>query len=176
MIRIAGPLSRRFPTARELDDESGHYLNPAKRYGAATSAIAASAQFKLLSPDDVQTLTDFVASIERGDIQAGKLKALYARTGGNLVTKSLNIIGAFMLGAISSAAGPDLVIAQKAADALVASEAAVIELLEDLPPVSKLSALNILHELKSHPSDDPLQTPGERLVAWRRESEGVVDQ
>ncbi|MEM5516719.1 hypothetical protein WNY37_07140 [Henriciella sp. AS95] len=166
MVRVAGPLARRFPTARELDDESSHYLNPEKRYGAATVAIAISAQHNLLSSEDIETLKTFIAAIDRGDVQSGKLRGLYANTGGNLVTKSLNLIGAFLLGATASVAGPEMVVVEKAAEVVVAAEAAVIEILEDVPVHSRMSAIEIINDLKKR-NRDPDKTMHEHLIALR---------
>ncbi|MEM7663873.1 MAG: hypothetical protein AAF292_16640, partial [Pseudomonadota bacterium] len=174
LIRTAGPLARRFPTGALLDEESAAYLAPAKRYGAALQIAEVASSSRLLTEDDIQTLKSFVAAIDRGDVQIGKRRTFFTRSGRNLVIGAMGVIGSFYLGAASDLAAEDLVIAEKAANALVAAESAVLELLSDAPPDIRLAAKNILENLKQTPDDPSDQTPGQKLLAMRRNEDDTT--
>ena len=70
LIRVAAPWVRRFPSARQLDDDAGAFLARPELYEAAVPIIEAAEGSNLISEIDARLLRAVIRAAERGTSRA----------------------------------------------------------------------------------------------------------
>lgn len=144
LIRTLAPWVRRFPTARQLDEEAGGFLTRKELLAPAKSIINVANQEELVRSSDAADVQALLKAAERGEFQGTKAAARGTRGALNLVYLSGSLLAAhllgvdgqaagFVLGAISSAYAAESQLIKRIGAFLARAEKQIPALLPDLP-------------------------------------------
>jgi formylglycine-generating enzyme required for sulfatase activity len=135
LIASAAPFVRAFPSARATDDEAGSFLTRRELFHPAQTLLNLAEARNLIAPE--------AASLARAELGVASKEGFQAQKAGNRAVGSLRnliahaawVIGTVYLGALGSQiqAGGS-VVARKAGEVFIAGEAAIVTLIEDMPP------------------------------------------
>ncbi len=154
LIRTAAPWVRGFPTARELDDQTGAFLARKDLFEPASRILAGASAQSLISDHDRDLILALLAAIEREGFVSHKAGVRGVQSVNNLTLKSLAFLAAFYSGAISSGYSNESPIVKKISDFLVAGEVQITEILADAPADVRLALKAALDDLKRRPPVD----------------------
>lgn len=142
VVRTAAPWVRRFPTARELDDETGKFLTNKDLFEPSRSIIADAGESGLISQGDRDLIISLLAALERAGLPAQK-----AGNRGFLSARNLVIVTAsFFSGAIASNYSGKSELIDKAGSFLARNEKAVTEIVSELPADIQATFKEIYHD------------------------------
>jgi two-component system, OmpR family, response regulator ChvI len=170
LLRTASPFVRQFPTARQLDDESGAFLSRRKFLEQATEVVRQAGHAELLAASDRKMLEALVAAAERGDFQGVKADSRVCNSARNLIIVGAGIVASFYMGSTASYHSNYSSIAKKAGDAILAAERPILRLFEDAPGDLRLALQSLMERLKANRD----KAPGDPSVP--REAVNPVEQ
>ncbi len=154
LIRTAAPWVRGFPTARELDDQTGAFLARTDLFEPASRILAGASAQSLISDNDRDLILALLAAIEREGFVSHKAGVRGVQSVNNLTLKSLAFLAAFYSGAISSSYSNESPIIKKISAFLVAGEVQITKILADAPADVRLALKAALDDLKRRPPVD----------------------
>ncbi|MDP3552630.1 hypothetical protein [Methylocystis sp.] len=108
LVTVVAPLVRRFPTARENDEEARRFRQPRDAIEPPKRIVEKAAAEKLIEPRSETILAIAVASAERGDgVQADKSRSWLSSTARNVLLAF--ILAAAGVGALAKTFGDEVV-------------------------------------------------------------------
>ncbi len=154
LIRTAAPWVRGFPTARDLDDQTGAFLARRELFDPASKIVAGASAHNLISDRDRDLILALLAALERDGLVSHKAGVRGVQTVKGLTFKFLALLATFYSGAISSSYSNDSPIVKKISGVLVAQEIQITKILHDTPGDIRLALQAALDDLKRHQRDD----------------------
>jgi len=149
LIRTAAPWLRRFPTIRELDDETAAFLTRRDLLSPATEIIEAANAEKLVSSADKDIVVALVQAAERSsEFQGQKAATRSVHTVRNLVYASASAVALFLSGAVASDFSTKSALIEHAGSFLAAAEEQITHLAADLPGDIRIAFSKLLEEIK----------------------------
>lgn len=172
LVRSLAPWLRQFPTIREIDDEAGQFLTPPPATEVSAAVVEVARETALITDGDVNELRALIDASKRGEFQgakAGRRGILSAR---NMVLAAVSLFGSLVL----SDFGTQSVLVGKAGTFLAAGEAAILEIVADLPHDIRIVVETMVNENRTAPilpptEPRPVSTQGLRPPRARRPDE-----
>lgn len=172
-IQTAGPWIRRFPSARELDNDHAAFHAPRTAVQPAIQIIDAADEGAVIEGDDARILGEALRSGSRSGVQSEK-----ARSWGVLSVRNL-IVGAIGIAALNVSAGSlkeigvevakNSRLAHKSIRLILSTEEALLQFLTSLPADIRSTVRALINDLKGSDAQFPLpQPPREEPVQTRR--------
>lgn len=123
LIRTAAPWLRRFPTIRELDDESAAFLTRADLLNPGTALIRSARETELVSAEDAALINGLLEAARRGEYQSDKAKTRSILSIRNLLYVSATVALAFLSNAAASGYAEQSALIHNAGNFLAKTEA-----------------------------------------------------
>jgi hypothetical protein len=120
---------RSFPTIRELDDEASHFLAPPPALEPTAAVFRSAHETQLISTEDAELLEGLIEAAKRGSHQGSKAGHRGYLSARNMIVAVASLFATLVLGEY---AGKSVLIG-KASSFLAGAEAAVVEVISDLP-------------------------------------------
>jgi transcriptional regulator with XRE-family HTH domain len=95
LIRTAAPWLRRFPTIRDLDDDTAAFLSQSDVLRPSATLVAIATDQKLISAEDAAALTGLVEAARRGEFQGQKARTRGIFSVRNLLYASATLVAGF---------------------------------------------------------------------------------
>ena len=130
LMRTAAPWVRRFPTARELDDEAGSFLTRHELYEPSGQIVTEAARTEVISENDAELLRALLAAANRGEFQGQKAGARGYQSTRNLLIAGLSAVAVFYSGAVSSDFATKSKLVQRVGTLLATHEEAAIKVMK----------------------------------------------
>jgi hypothetical protein len=150
LVKTMAPWVRRFPTARELDDETGQFLSQLPLIPQAQAAVNLAVEGQIIDKETAAVVRGLLHAASHGPNlgdKAGKRGVLSVR---NLVVVAAGV-SSFLLGAVSSDFATKSVLVQRAGTFLAAAEGPILELVADLPDDLRVALELLIKELSATP-------------------------
>jgi DNA-binding CsgD family transcriptional regulator len=159
LVKTVAPWVRRFPSAREIDNETGEFLSQIVLVSHARSATDSALRYELIAEE--------VADVVHGLLEAGTLKGSVSQkssTRGVLSARNMAVAAATAatstwLGTAGSELVPKSVLAQRAAGFLASAEAPIVELFKNLPTDIQLAINMLINEMNDESVVPPPPAP-----------------
>lgn len=149
LIAIAAPWVRLLPSARELDEQTASFRTQNDRFEAASEVFKHADANRLLSGEDIATLSGLVEAARRGDFQGEKAKTRSARSAINLGLAALIAVSGFYGGAVQSHFSERSELAEKVGAFLAAALAPLEEVLIDATPDVRFAVQAVVEHRKT---------------------------
>lgn len=134
LVGSVAPWIRRFPSARELDDDRGSFLTRSELFAPSVRVIRNAIAADLLTPASAQMLTGGIETAERDDtVQAAKAGTFTMKAARGLLTRGASYAAGFLAGAVASAYATESPLMQRIGRFLAGVEADGIALVADMP-------------------------------------------
>ena len=153
LVRSLAPWLRQFPTIREIDDEAGQFLTPPPATDVSIAVVEVARETALITEGDVNQLRALIDASKRGEFQgakAGRRGILSAR---NIVLASVSLFGTLILGDF----GTKSVLVDKAGTFLAAGEAAILQIVAELPHDIRIVVETMVNENRKVPILPPTE-------------------
>ncbi|MEP6355863.1 MAG: hypothetical protein ABJ081_04200 [Hyphomicrobiales bacterium] len=168
LIRTAAPWVRNFPTARELDDNTGAFLDDPKLFAPQAAVVFKSAgEHDLISAEDRDLMISLLQALEREGYQAVKAGTRSTQSAKNFV---ITVITTFALSAVSGNYGAKSPMIGKAGDWLVEREVQVTEFMANESPDIQEALQALFADLKDNKNKQN-DDVGPRGILRRREDD-----
>lgn len=141
-VRTIAPWLRRFPTARELDDETGQFLSQVSQIDTAERAIGAARSAEVIRPNDAAVLQGLIDAARRGSGVGAKAASRGVLSARNLAVAAASIPATEFLRERTTAENSTIV--RRADRFLVDAEGAILELVQDLPDDLRLALESLI--------------------------------
>jgi hypothetical protein len=155
LVRSLAPWIRSFPTIRQMDDEAGQFLAKDAMLRRSEQVIKVANDVRLIRKDDAAALIALMDSADRGDFQGGKAGHRGVLSVRNMIIASAGVLSSFLLGAVSSDYATKSLVVQKAGSFLALGEAAISEVLGNLPHDLQFAIQALMKDLRDAPIIDP---------------------
>ncbi|MGE4045129.1 MAG: leucine-rich repeat domain-containing protein [Acetobacteraceae bacterium] len=134
LVGSVAPWVRRFPTARDLDDDRGSFLTRRDLFEPAARVIQHAVQADLLTPAAGHVLCGSVETA-RGDdpVQAAKAGTFAMKGARGLVTRAASYTAGFLAGAMASGYANESPLMRRIGRFLAGAESDAVALVADLP-------------------------------------------
>jgi transcriptional regulator with XRE-family HTH domain len=151
LIRTTAPWLRRFPTVRELDDESGAFLTDKNLLNPGADLIQIARDRNLVSRLDADAIMGLLNAARRGEFQGQKANTRSVFSIRNLVFVSASLLATFLSGALASNFSEKSLLISHAGTFLAVAEARIMEFAGDLPDDIRIALQQLIKEIKEHP-------------------------
>ena len=133
-VGSVAPWVRRFPGARELDDDRGAFLTKPELFARSVRVIRHAIASHLLTPAAAQTLQNTIETASQADpVQAAKAGTFSMKAARGLLTRGASYAAGFVAGAVSSGYATESPLIQRIGRFLAGVETDGIALVADLP-------------------------------------------
>ena len=133
-VGSVAPWVRRFPGARELDDDRGAFLTKPELFARSVRVIQHAIASDLLTPATAQTLQNTIETAGQADpVQAAKAGTFSMKAARGLLTRGASYAAGFLAGAVSSGYATESPLIQRIGRFLAGVETDGIALVADLP-------------------------------------------
>jgi Leucine-rich repeat (LRR) protein len=163
LLQTAGPWVRRFPSARELDEDHANFQTPRHAVEPALQILTTADDEAVIEGEDAQILEDALLAGGKSGVQS-----LKARSWGVLSVRNL-IVGAMGVAAVGVASGASKqvgievarrsILAQKSIQLILSSEDALVQFLSSLPADIRSTVRALLDDLKNRNSQPEFPLP-----------------
>lgn len=162
-VMTAAPWVRRFPSARESDDQLSNYLSQTSLAPAATQAVQQAAKESLISEDTAGVLIELLRTATREGALSNKATKRGVFSVRNLVLMAGATASSLVVGALGSDIATKSALIQSAGTFVTSAEKPIMELLAEMPSDLRL-AFELL--IKNIPGD-PVVLPPPVIVPRR---------
>jgi hypothetical protein len=163
LLQTAGPWTRRFPSAKALDNDHAAFQMSRQSIEPALQVVTIADDEAIIEDEDVRIIE---AALRSGD--ASGLQSQKARGWGVLSVRNL-IVGAMGVAALNLSGGAfkeigvevakNSMLAQKSIQLIISSEAALLKFLANMPADIRAAVRALLDELKMQGSDFSFPIP-----------------
>jgi len=150
VVRTSAPWVRRFPTARELDEEAGEFLANIVDVKPAISTLALAISTKLLDRQTGHLVQSLLEAESRGSGVSKKAASRGLFSTKNIAICAIGILsatGSLVAGAVASDIASKSELVHRAGDFLISAEKPVLELLKDLPSDIRTAVESFIRDL-----------------------------
>ncbi|WP_157790728.1 DNA-directed RNA polymerase subunit alpha C-terminal domain-containing protein [Agrobacterium albertimagni] len=169
VVKTVAPWVRRFPSAREIDNETGEFLSQITLVAHAREATETALRSALIAEDIAETVRALLASSDRAGAVSYKASTRGVLSARNMVIAAATAATTVWLGAVGSELAPQSVLAQRAAGFLASAEAPIVQLFKDLPSDIQLAINMLIKEVNQKPFTVPSPLPdGRRPIAKKK--------
>lgn len=166
LVRTAAPWVRRFPTARDLDDEAGAFLARPELFEPAAAVFDRAQAQTLITDADRRSLQTLFDVARRGGLQARKAGNRFIATARSLILCTAT----FHLGMAGNIAAEKSPIAHKIAETYLDTETEILRLFENEPADIRLAISDILTRFSTG-RFVPGILPAPPVLSWREPEE-----
>jgi DNA-binding CsgD family transcriptional regulator len=163
LVKTVAPWVRRFPSAREIDNETGEFLSQITLVTHAQDATEAALRNELIARDIAEAVRGLLESSNREGPVSYKASTRGVLSVRNMVIAAATAATTVWLGAVGSELAPRSVVAQRAAEFLSSAEAPIVELFKDLPSDIQLAISMLINQV----NQDPFTLPSTPLEGRR---------
>lgn len=171
LVKTVAPWVRRFPSAREIDNETGEFLSQITLVTHAQDATDFAVRNELIAQDIAEAVRGLLESSSRKGPVSYKASTRGVLSVRNMVIAAATAATTVWLGAVGSELAPRSVVAQRAAEFLSSAEAPIIQLFKDLPSDIQLAISMLINQMNQEPFILPSTPPDGRRSNIRRKSE-----
>lgn len=170
LVKTVAPWVRRFPSAREIDNETGEFLSQITLVTHAQDATEAALRNELIARDVAEAVRGLLASSNREGPVSYKASTRGVLSVRNMVIAAATAATTVWLGAVGSELAPRSVVAQRAAEFLSSAEAPIVKLFKDLPSDIQLAISMLINQVNQNPFTLPSTPPDGRRSTIIRKS------
>lgn len=170
LVKTVAPWVRRFPSAREIDNETGEFLSQIALVTHARDAAEAALSNELIAQEIADAVRGLLQSAGREGAVSYKASTRGVLSVRNMVIAAATAATTVWLGAIGSELAPRSVVAQRAAGFLASAEAPIVQLFKDLPSDIQLAISMLINQVSQEPFTLPSPPPDGRRSYSRRKS------
>jgi hypothetical protein len=158
LVRTAAPWARRFPTVRELDEETGAFLTRPHQLVAAEEALRTARSVELIRNRDAALLEGLLSSYSRGDGVSKK-----AGTRGFQSVRNLALAAIFTtyIATVGDEIAADSVAIQKSKQFYLQAEASLVRVFRDASSDVRAAIKATLAELRASHQGGMQEAPSE---------------
>lgn len=170
MVKTVAPWVRRFPSAREIDNETGEFLSQITLVTHAQDATDFAVRNELIAQDIAEAVRGLLESSSRKGPVSYKASTRGVLSVRNMVIAAATAATTVWLGAVGSELAPRSVVAQRAAEFLSSAEAPIVQLFKDLPSDIQLAINMLINQMNQEPFTLPSTPPDGRRSNISRKS------
>lgn len=148
IIELTAPWIRRFPTARQLDDDLGAFLGNLPDKMLSSQLAQAAGDAELISKDDRELLQSLLSAFEANGPLYEKAVTRGTHNVQTLTYKAAAVVIAFYSGAIASDFSTKSVLVSRAGEYLVTGEELILKHLESVPADIRQAVLSAIERSK----------------------------
>lgn len=160
LVMAIAPWIRRFPTARQLDDDAGAFLARRELFEPTERIIDAASSSMALKQGDIILLRALLAAWQRGEFQGNKAGSRSLFTVRNIIA----VVASVYLGAVGSVVAEKSTLTKKLGNMIVLGEDAITAFVAQEPIDVQLALVEIIKRAKENSlpqnSWDPAILPG----------------
>ena len=163
LITTGAPWVRRFPSARELDDETPIFLSGREDLDTAKSIIVSAGDSQLLIKGDAELIKGLFDAAERGTHQSKKAGTRAIQTSRSFLNRSASYAAAFYMASLASAYGPGSPSIQAISQFMIQAEKNIIALTADAPADISIALRELMKKLHEDAgrNEAPLPQPSQ---------------
>ena len=134
LVGSVAPWIRRFPGARELDDDRGAFLTRPELFAPSVRVIQHAIASDLLTPATAETLQNTIGTADQADpVQAAKAGTFSMKAARGLLTRGASYAAGFLAGAAASGYANESPLMKRIGTFLAGVETDGIALVADMP-------------------------------------------
>lgn len=153
LVRVTAPWVRLFPTARNLDEQSGSFLSRTDLFTSAVEIVGAAGNVDLLSTSDRAILQGLIGAADRGELQGQKARSRSVASARNLTISAILAVSSFYGGSISNEFAAHSKLTQKIGLLLANTVKPAEDILLDMAPDIRFALESIRSNLGKDQSD-----------------------
>ena len=158
LVGSLAPWIRRFPTARELDDDRGAFLAQPALFATAAVVIQGARDADLITAETDATLRAGEAIARRDTSQAAKAGTFSIKAARGLVTQSGRIFAGFLAGAVASSYATHSPLTDRVGKFLARVETHATALIVDLPADIRFALGRLIEDVAKGDVPRPVDT------------------